>query len=337
MQSRRNILIMVLSAIIVLMFLAAGALVYREYTAFRQVETGLQGKFNELKGLYQRNPFPSDANLAVERKNLEVLGEELADLLSVMGRGQIDSFNQSPPKFMEQFWEARRDLKAKAKEMGVGLAGGDDFDFGFGRHMPGNLPAPQDVPRLTQQLKITQALCGVLYNARISELQGLGREEFEVDAVGGAVARPVAPRSRGRVEAVSMSMNVINPSAGKIPEDQLFGNWHFVLQFTAREAALVGVLNGLARSPVFAVVTRMEITGENRLFQRAAEEGRVTRKSGGEAVAKSAEGGAVATVPRDQRVACGREVPLKVRMELDIFQFVKMQIAAADESAKGAK
>ncbi len=337
MQSRRNILIMVLAVIIVLMFLAAGALVYREYTAFRQVETGLQSKFNELKGLYQRDPFPSEANLAVERKNLEVLGEELADLLSVMGRGQIDSFNQSPPKFMEQFWEARRDLKAKAKEMGVGLAGGDDFDFGFGRHMPGNLPAPQDVPRLTQQLKITQVLCGVLYNARISELQGLGREEFEVDAVGGSVAKPVATRGRGRVEAASMSLNVVNSNAGKIPEDQLFGNWHFVLQFTARESALVSVLNGLARSPVFAVVTRIEVAGEDRLFERVNEEGRATRKGGGETVAKPAEAVAVASVPRDQRVVCGREVPLKVRMELNVFQFVKMQIAATDEPAKGAK
>jgi hypothetical protein len=227
-------------------------------------------------------------------------------------------------------------LKAQAKEMGVGLAGGDDFDFGFGRHMPGNLPAPQDVPRLTQQLKITQALCGVLYNARISELQGLGREEFEVDAVGGAVAKPVATRTRGRVEVASMSMNVVNPNAGKIPPDQLYGNWHFVLQFTAKESALVGVLNGLARSPVFAVVTRLEVTGEDRLFDRSADEARAPRKVSAEPGAKPAETGA-ATVTRDQRVVCGREVPLKVRMELDVFQFVKMQIAATDEPAKGAK
>jgi hypothetical protein len=335
MQSRRNILIIALSVIIGLMFITAGALVYRGRIDFLRVETDLQGKFNDLKALYQRDPFPSGDNVAVERKNLEVLGQELADLLTVMGRGQVESVDQSPPKFMAQFWDVRRELKAGAKEMGVSLAGGDEFDFGFGRHMHGNLPAPQDVPRLTQQLKITQALCGVLYASRVSELRGIGREEFEVDAVIDAGVKPAAP-SRRRAEAASASINTVNSDAGKIPPDQLFGNWHFVLQFSAKEAALVGVLNGLARSPVFAVVTRLEIEGEGRLFDRSAEEGRAARKGGIESAAKPTETGAAA-VPRDQRVVCGRDVPLRVRMELDVFQFVKMQIAGTDDPAKGAK
>jgi hypothetical protein len=338
MQSRRNILIVALFVIIGLMFIAAGALVYRGFVDFYRVESEEQAKQAELERLYERNPFPSEANLSVERKNLDTLAEELANLLTVMGQGQIESVNQSPPKFMAQFWDARRELKAKAKDMGVTFAGGDDFDFGFGRHLAGNLPAPQDVPRLTQQLKITQALCEVLYGARISELRGIGREEFEVEAVSGAGAKPVATGSRGRAVAAAVSLNTVSATAGLIPDGKLYGNWHFVLVFTAKESALIGVLNGLARSPVFSVVTRLDIDSNDTLFDRSGEGSRAARRAGAEtAAAKPVEVVKEVSVPRDQRVVCGRESPLTVRLELDVFQFVKMQAAEAAEKTKGAK
>jgi hypothetical protein len=341
MQSRRNILIVALFVIIGLMFVAAGALVYRGFADFYRVETELQARKGELERFYERNPFPSEANLAMERTNLTVIAGELADLLAVMGQGQIESVNQSPPKFMAQFWDARRELKAKAKEMGVNLANGDDFDFGFGRHLQGNLPAPQDVPRLTQQLKITEALCGVLYAARISELQGIGREEFEVDAVGGSAgAKPATTGgARRRAEAAAVSLNTIAAAAGLIPDGKLYGNWHFVLVFTAKESALMSVLNGLARHPAFAVVTRLDIDSKGSLFERSGEAARLSRKSGADSAVKSAETvkeGPV-IVPRDQRIVCGHESPLMVRLELDVFQFVKMQAGKPDQKAKGAK
>jgi hypothetical protein len=337
MLSRRKILIVALFVFMGLLFLTAVGLVYRGFVAKHLVGTELDTKWAELDRLYHRNPFSSEQNLKVEQDNLQVLNEEMQSLLAAMGKGQIESVNQSPPKFMAQFWEARSTLKAQAREMGVELAGGDEFDFGFGRHMQGNLPAPQDVPRLTQQLKIVQALCGVLYTARIVELKGIGREEFEVDAVSGAAVKPTAPAGR-RPQAGHVSLNVLGPNAGLIPDGQLFGKWHFTWVFTARESALVSLLNGLARSPVFAVVTRLDVVADDKLFQKAAEPGRVatkTDKRGLEAVvAKEGTPG----LTRDQRVVCGRSVtPLTVRMELDVYQFVKVQTAGDTAKAEGQK
>jgi hypothetical protein len=338
MHSRRNILIIALSVILGLMFITAAVLVYRGFIDLRRVEAEEQGKIGDLERLHKRNPFPSDENCRMEQENLEVLGEELADLLAVMGLGQIESVDQSPPKFMAEFWDARRELKAKAKEAGVALTGGDDCDFGFSRHLAGNLPAPQDVPRLTQQLKITQALCEVLYAARISELRGIGREEFEVEAVSGAGIKPAAT-GRRRAEAAPTLLNAVSANAGKIAPDQLYGKWHFVLLFTVKESALVGVLNGLARSPIFAVVTRLEIVGDNKLFDRSLVAARASRKGAAEAASKSVEAGkeSAVLVPRDQRVACGRETVLTVKMELDVLQFVRKRGTGMDEKAKGAK
>lgn len=343
MLSRRKILIVTLFAIIGLMFLTAGFLVFRGYLALYRTGAELESKRAELDRLYGRDPFPSEMNVKVERSNLEVLNEEMSGLLEAMGRGQIESVNQSPPKFMAQFWDARTELKTRAKELGVGLAGGDEFDFGFSRHMQGNLPAPQDVPRLTQQLRIVQALCGVLYEARIAELKGIGREEFEVDAVGSAAAKPAtpAPPPARRPAGGQVSLNVVEADAGLIPEGRQFGVWHFVIVFTAREAALINVLNGLAKNPVFTVVTRLGVVGDDKLFQRAVEAAaRAEKRSGTEPTAKPAEPAKEATpvLPRDERVACGRSAtPLTVRMELDVFQFVKVQPVGGAGKAEGAR
>ena len=339
MQSRRKILIVTLSVIIGLMFIAAGILVFRGFAAFYRAESELGVKKAELEKLYQRRPFPSSQNLKTENENLEVLNQEMAGLLAAMGRGQIESVDQSPPKFMAQFWETRKDLAARAKDMDVTLANEGDFDFGFGRHMQGNLPAPQDVPRLTQQLKIVQSLCGVLYDSRISELKGIGREEFEVDAVTGAGAQPAAAGGRRRGATVVASLNVMSPNAGLIQEGRLFGNWHFTLSFTAKESALLGVLNGFARSPLFVVVTRVDVAGDDKAFQQSGETAPAGRKPAKDAPAKAVEVGkdVPAALPRDQRVVCGHDVPLTVKMELDVYQFVKAQPAGATPKAEEAK
>lgn len=339
MLSRRKILIVTLFIVIGLLFLGAVGLVIRGFMAKRDVEVQLEAKWADLDRLYHRNPFPSDLNLKVEQKNLDVINDEMRGLLTAMGQGQIESVNQSPPKFMAQFWETRTELKAQARSTGVALTGGDDFDFGFSRHMAGNLPAPQDVPRLTQQLRIVQALCGVLYNARITELKGVGREEFEVDAAGGPTSR-AAPAAGRRNQGAQASLNMTRVNAGLIPEGRLFGKWRFVLVFSARESALLNVLNGLARSPVFAVVTRVEVIGDDKLFQKQADPNARRDKRAGDAVVKgpsiSKEG--LSNVPRDQRVVCGQNVaPLVVRLDLDVLQFVKLQSAGDGVKAGGDK
>jgi hypothetical protein len=190
------------------------------------------------------------------------------------------------------------------------------------------------VPRLTQQLKIVQALCEVLYAARITELRGIGREEFEVDAVVGAGARADAPVVRRRGEAAPASLNVVSASAGTVPEGQLFGSWHFVLLLSAKNAALINVLNGLARCPSFAVVTHVDVTGESALFRRSGEAPPPARRapaaSGtqpGEALKETAS-----VLSRDERVVCGHDTPLTVRMELDVYQFAKPRAAGAGKA-----
>ena len=322
---------MILVAAIALMFIGAGVLLIRGFMDFSRAEAQLRDKKAELEHHYNRNPFPSAENLQVERGNLTIYEEQLADLLRVMGQGQVQSVEQSPPKFIAQFWATQKELLQKAKERGVNVA--STFDFGFGRHMAGTPPAPQDVARLTQQLMIVQRLCHVLYGAGITELTGMGRQEFEVDAKAGGPAAE-APKRRQRGTADAVSLNTYTPAAGLIPVGQLYGRWHFVFRLTAKEGALLSVLNQLASDSLFVVVSDIDIEGDDSIKASGAE---VASKVNQKGVTEGSDGSATGLVSRDLRIACGRDVPLRVKLEIDVYQFVATRPLSAANQGEGAK
>ncbi len=322
----------VLVAVISLMLAGTAFLLVKGFMAFFQAEKMLSGKKGELEFLFSRNPFPSEANLKVERSNLSILDDQLADLLGEVGRGQVQSEEQSPNKFGAQFWDVRKELFARARERGIKVD--NSFDFGFAKHMSGVPPAPQDVARLTQQLRIVQRLSLLMFDAGITGLDGLGREEFEVDAK--AAGEPAAQprRSRRGATDTAVSLNTYNPNAGLIPEGELFGRWRFVFRFAAKEDVLLAVLNRLAREPLFVVVSDLVVEGDAGIKQWNTEAAAKTED--GTAAAAAAEV-AAAAVPRDLRIVCGRDVPLSARMTLDVYQFRAGRPSPAVRPGEGAK
>lgn len=329
-------IVVAVAVLFVALFAAAAALLVLGFIDFYKAESALNTSKGQLEFLYGRNPFPADHNLQTERASLETLNKELAGLCAAMSRGQPEAVEQSPAKFVSQFWETRKSLLARAGEAGTKVP--ETFDFGFGRHMQGELPAAKDVSRLTQQLRIVETLCGILYGARVSELQGLGREEFEEDAVSGgntaSVPAPTRGRGRAAVASTPTALNSVNPQAGQVPEGQLFGKWHFVIHFSAKESGALQVLNGLAKTPLFTVVTRMQLVGDNNVAVRNSEAAVKDAEATGElATGKPAKAAAVAA--RDLRIVSGRDVPVAVVLEVDVYQFAKP--AALSGAVEGAK
>lgn len=326
MQSRRKLIVIVVSVVIGLLFAGSVALLVRGFIKYSEVQAELATHRARLTELYERNPFPSVQNYAQETGNLAVVSQSLADLQSALAAGQVEPLGQSPAAFINQFFETQKRLTADAKNVGIGLPKG--FDFGFGRHMGGNLPAPQDVPRLTQQLRLVEDICQILYTARVSSVDGIARQEFEVDVPGVAATKSVPAAFQARRAQEVELKNVVDPTAGVIPAGQQFGRWHFVVQFTGREAALMNVLNGLARSPVFTVVSRLDVEGDEKLFERKE----VIAAKPGE------DGQPVKEAPKakDYRVLCGRDAALSVKIELDVYQFAKPAVEAAQKPG-GAK
>lgn len=322
MQSRRKIMVIVAGILIGVLLVGAVAILVRGFLQFSEVESALRETRAQMETLYGRKPFPSQENLKREKENIAAIQQDLVELQTAMAAGQVEPVGQNPAGFINQFFETQKELLAEARAAGVTVA--KNYDFSFGRHMGGNLPAPHDVPRLTQQLKIVELLCGVLYTARVSRLTGLARQEFEVDAPVTAVAKPALPGRAAEAEV----RNVNDPSAGQVPPGQLYGRWHFVLQFSGRESAVMNVLNGLAKSAVFMVVTRLDIEGDEKLFERREVAQAV--KAGEEPAAVKAQ-----LAAKDYRVVCGRDAMLNVKLELDVYQFAKPQAADAAKKPGG--
>ncbi|MEI8139352.1 MAG: Amuc_1100 family pilus-like protein [bacterium] len=331
MQSRRKLLIIIVASILVLLLAGAATLLVRGFLQLQEVDASLQTASETLTSLYAQNPFPSGGNLRLERENIKSIGEELLGLQLAMSEGQVEPIAQSPAKCITQFWETRNSLLARA---GGTVKIDKGFDFGFGRHMKGDLPSIQDVPRIAQQLKIVETLCSILYASKITALTWISRQEFESDAALAALpGKPASGTTAAKAGADIVVKNVADATAGLIPAGQLYGRWHFIVQFTAREGALMKVLNGMSRSPVFIIVTRMEIKGDDKVFDRKEAEA---------VAAKSAErnedaGAKEAVKPRDARVVCGRDALVNVKLELDVYQFAKPQTNEPEKKLGGVK
>jgi hypothetical protein len=318
-------MVIALALVLGLLFLGSVALVVLKFIHFTDAETVLKEDKKRLEFLYSQNPFPSAANLSLERENIQTIKQEVLDLQLAMGVGQVEPVVQSPARFITQFFDTQRNLLAKAATAGIAVP--KAFDFGFGRHMKGDLPAPQDVPRLTQQLKIVETLCQVLYAGNITSLDAVARQEFEVDAVTGAGGKTPSAARGGEIEM----KNSVDPGAGLVPAGQLYGRWRFSVQFKGRESGLMKILNGLANNSIFTVVTRLEVKGDEKVFER---------KDGAGGAGKDAAGGETEKeVPktRDYRVVCGRENLLTIKMDMDVFQFSKPQALGPEKQPGGVK
>ena len=317
-------MIIAVAVLIGLLFLGAVAVLVLGFMKFYEAETRLGQSTESLDSLYGRNPFPSRANLKLEQANIAEIQKALAGLEQAMAAGQAEPVNQSPAQYVPLFFKTREGLLAKARAAGIGVP--ENYHFGFGRHMAGDLPSPKDVPRLSQQLKIIEALCTILYDAKISRLEALSRQEFEGEVAPAPTPQKLGP-GKGKATAAELK-NVADANAGLVMPGQMFGRWHFVLQFSGKESAVMNVLNGIARSPLFMVVTRLAVEGDENLFDRK------------EPVVRDGEEGAVEKdVPKskDYRIVSGRDSRLDVKMELDVYQFAGPQGAEPVQKPGGGK
>ena len=74
-----------------------------------------------------------------------------------------------PAQFAPLLEKVSREVSGKAQAAGVKLP--ERFSLGFARYMAGQLPVAADIPRLVVQARSISAVCGILFDARIAELE----------------------------------------------------------------------------------------------------------------------------------------------------------------------
>jgi hypothetical protein len=269
MKSKAKLLLMAIVVVLLVVIGLSGFLLFKGIRQFASAEVKLKRSVSMLRNYYVRNPFPSTANVDKEVENVRVVEEWYGKLLGALKGGEIAPQQKTPSTFMTLLSNTKNALVAQARpNQPSGTALPKDFAFGFDRYMAiGSLPAPADVPRLTQQLMITEQICRILFEERARGLLAIRRDEFEDVAAppqeGAAPSArpltrlPVTPEAAG--EGVGQPKPDEVKQAGILKEGALYARMHFSVSFKATEKELLGILNRLSRHDMFAVVSSLRM------------------------------------------------------------------------------
>ena len=179
--NKKNILLIMCIVAAVGILGTAGFLLLKGISRLEKTKRKLNMSINTLKDFYQKDPFPSDKNVAQTKQNLKVLQHWSDRLITKLREKQIEpTAEKSPSIFMRLLSGKSNELIEYAKANSVHLP--QDFAFGFNRYFASSVPpVPEDVPKLTQQLLIIEKLCKTLFKERIKEVSTISRNKFEVE------------------------------------------------------------------------------------------------------------------------------------------------------------
>lgn len=246
-------------------FLLAAVLLYGSVSKFHDLETELGGKKDKLNSYYSEDPFPSRENVKAENANVLTAVHWSNELIKKLSDSNITSTDSSPSLFKRRLGITGSILRKKALNRNTALP--ENFSFGFSAYSQEKRPNPDDVPRLTEQLRITKKLCEILLTNRVKSITSIARDEFEKSQSRNNATSPVrterrrrSSRSRSRTpDPVQSSPERSVSDAGIIKEGKLHTKYHFALDFIGSSFCLLGILNDLASSDMFAVVTSVKV------------------------------------------------------------------------------
>ena len=309
--------------------LAAAWTLFRGVMRFNEVARALDDAKQQLTGYYQEAVFPSAENVQREKDNTVQMTRWYEELTTALRAGNVTNSERSPSRFVGILERARERLLRDAQAAGTELP--KSFAFGFDRYSgTGTLPRPDDVPRLTEQLILVTRVCIILFENRVKELRVVERALFEG---GEAVATTAAGAGPGRRPAAGGGAGVepvggLSPSGaqpGIIPDGGLYGKYRFAFEFNAKESSLLSILNALASSPVFTVVNVIRVVKEVPVLLPAVADTPVAEQGAEQAGIgfgdKPAEPPAVHLGPNYPVCGLEMEIPMQVRIELDVFKF----------------
>ncbi|MBU0679781.1 MAG: Amuc_1100 family pilus-like protein [Verrucomicrobia bacterium] len=322
MNIRKHMTLVVGGAICLLLFVVAVVFLFKFRGEYGQERSELKSALQKLDRLNRREPFPSQSNLEREADNLEVLKSYFANLRASLSSGEVTVETLEPAQFPSTLEQSIRRMVRVALDNNVKLA--DRFSFGFSKYAEGALPRGKDMERLVLQLKTTEQLADLLFNAKIDSLDVCEREEFEDQQ---EVAQPeVVARGRTRPGRISTPSVV----AGEEEGDGLYTRERYVFDFSASEQAFWRVMNVLGSSDLFVAASEVTVrtVASKEKKQESIETGGVGEvrlgtpllgRSPTSAKGQSADA-EYAKRSHDERVVAGREI-LNVRIKVDVYRF----------------
>jgi hypothetical protein len=343
-MNRSKIVLIAISAVFAILVAVAGVMAYNQHTASVKARKGRDREFRDLEAVFHDDIFPSATNVAVLCDNVQQLGETRDSF-----EKSLSAMNVPAPTNVTAsvFMQTLQDLVVRKIKSAPVVEGkrsvSPNFAFGFERYLgpSSRMPRDSEVPKLVQQLRVIVLLTDEMYAANVLHIQSIGREIFEEggnaepveeEDSGGRSRRGRGRRARGGGEEGESSGDkaLLAPISTDLYEGQ-----HYVLRFTARQDAVIDLLNRIARLRYFMVVTdvRMrklgpdvrqpvnpgEKEGDRRSSRRAA------RAESTDVVQEAEAMPEISDLPPAQRLMSGPDVdpPLDVTVELDVLNFAR--------------
>ncbi len=290
--------LLVTAVILALLLLFVAWQLFASIKNHTEAKEQLQSQTSRLAQLNSRNPYPAPENLAVEQENYNELVDYYNELNDSLRSSQVLQRPMETADFTPLLENTLRRLRDGFAGSGAALP--QNFAFGFARYAGGQMPAPDDIPRLVQQLEIIESLCQAVMLARVTEVIDVSREEFETSLTAAATGS-----RRGAVREEPEHRPEEAPN-------QLFTSQEFVLTLRGSEPSIMRFLNNLAALPTFTVVTSLEL--QNMRVEEPKPETKDARTARGE-VKKDLE-----EKPKERQVIIGRE-DLKAKIVMHVYQF----------------
>jgi hypothetical protein len=287
--------------------LAGAWFAFGAYSKAAKVKASLGGTLRQLQAIYNADPFPNAANRQAILADSAWIGDWMSALGQELRAAQVGPTNNlSPSLFIDKLQSATRALRTLAQAEGTQVFP-EGFAFGFDRYLgsASSMPKPEHVQRLAMQLAITDALVRELLASHVSTVTHFEREAFDTGAPVAAADDGGGRRRRAGGAPVAGAPAAAAAAGGR------YSRQHFNISFTAREKALVEVLNRLARMSLFAVVTEVSIHRMAAGFQPPPEKSIETDKA------------KAALLPPGQRIVSGPEMDpvLRATIQVDVFTF----------------
>lgn len=299
------------------------------YSAYADHQAALEGDDEEgTKGLNaaqeennryyaQSNPFPSAGAIASVKSNEAAYAAWKAGSLKLASKGDCPP---SPPGLAPTvFKNALYEQVTKMQKLPGGVVGricATTFQFGFDKYLgeAGGTPEQKDIPKLYAQLTTITNVVDLLAKSGVLEVRAFERLEAqeEPDEENMRTARGRNKGGKGNAEKDEASAE--GPKC-----------YDFRLEYTVRASGFVKVLNGLAKSPRFYIVSDFGFEHEGESLKARLDRmssgstsgetsSRSRRRRGQEKKEQeNAESGFVTNPETDS--------PILVRMKLSVYDF----------------
>ena len=326
MNIRKHTVLIAGGGAALILMLGALFMLYRFYRAYDYVNKDLRSTMSQLRSLQECAPYPSRENAGLVRTHLMIFQDYFDKLFKALKKGQIEPVETEAAKFTPLLRDGILRVSRRAQDAGMILPA--NFAMGMERYKRGNLPSKADVPRLVVQLKTIEALCGLLIDAKVAEVVSVNRGIFEQ----GVESRETSGGDLGRWGRWGPGGGAPAPEAPPAGSTQtetadskgLFSIEHYTIEFKCHERSVWDVLNALAKSKLFVVVTSVTVVNDNSASKIAAKLPTQTMPDPSPAspsVTVATAGQKPESKTQEQKIIVGHEV-VKVVLDVDVYRFL---------------